>query len=69
VVAWLAEADCPARSQVFQVYGTRLLVIAGAVVTARLENDGRWTASDLDTALAGRLVVPPRIADFVEGLS
>lgn len=69
LVGWLAEADCPARSQVFQVYGRRLLVIAGAVVSARLENDGRWTAADLEAALAGRLVMPPRIADFVEGLS
>jgi NAD(P)-dependent dehydrogenase (short-subunit alcohol dehydrogenase family) len=69
LVAWLAEENCPARSQIFQVYGNRLLVIAGASVAASLVNDGRWTAEQLDAALTtDRFETPPRIADFVEGL-
>jgi NAD(P)-dependent dehydrogenase (short-subunit alcohol dehydrogenase family) len=69
LVAWLAEENCPARSQIFQIYGNRLLVIAGASVAASLVTGGRWTAEQLDAALTmDRFVTPPRIADFVEGL-
>jgi NAD(P)-dependent dehydrogenase (short-subunit alcohol dehydrogenase family) len=68
VVAWLAEADCPAHSQLFQVYGNRLLVVQLASVAHRLETDGRWTPEALASALPGRLLAPPRLGDFVEGL-
>lgn len=68
LVAWLAEENCPARSQIFQVYGDRLLVIAGGVVAARLQNAGRWSAETLDAALKDKLVQAPSISDFVEGL-
>jgi hypothetical protein len=69
LVAWLAEENCPARSQIFQIYGNRLLVIAGASVAANLVNGGRWTAEEIEAALKDCLVQPPRIADFVEGLN
>ncbi len=68
VVAWLAEADCPANSQVFQVYGSQLLVIQLASVAHRLSTQGQWTAEALDRALDGCLLAPPRLGDFVEGL-
>src|SRR5439155_21913849 len=32
VVAWLAEAECPANGQVFQVYGNKLLIVQLATV-------------------------------------
>jgi len=68
LVAWLSRADCPARSQVFQVYGNRVLVVQIAAVAHRLETDGRWTLEALDRMLPSHLVRPARIADFVEGV-
>jgi NAD(P)-dependent dehydrogenase (short-subunit alcohol dehydrogenase family) len=68
LVGWLAEADCPATAQVFQIYGDRLLVIGMPSPAHRLSHDGRWTPAAIGAALEGRLVEPPRIADFVEGL-
>ena len=68
LVGWLAEEDCPATAQVFQVYGDRLVVIAMPAPVHRLSHDGRWTPEAIGGALEGRLVAPPRIADFVEGL-
>jgi NAD(P)-dependent dehydrogenase (short-subunit alcohol dehydrogenase family) len=69
VVAWLAEADCPATAQIFQVYGDRLLVVSMPAPVERLENNGeRWTPEAIERALEGRLHDPPEIADFVEGI-
>jgi NAD(P)-dependent dehydrogenase (short-subunit alcohol dehydrogenase family) len=69
LVAWLAEADCPATAQVFQVYGDKLLVISMPTPVHRLENDGgRWTPEAIDAALKDKLLVPPAIPDFVEGI-
>jgi NAD(P)-dependent dehydrogenase (short-subunit alcohol dehydrogenase family) len=68
VVAWLAEAECPANGQVFQVYGNKLLIVQLATVAHRLSTTGQWNAEALDRALAGHLVTPPRLNDFVEGL-
>ena len=69
LVGWLAEADCPATAQVFQIYGNRLVVIAMPSPVHRLSNAGRWTPESIERALEGRLLTPPAIADFVEGLS
>jgi NAD(P)-dependent dehydrogenase (short-subunit alcohol dehydrogenase family) len=70
VVAWLAEADCPATAQIFQVYGDRLTVVSMPAPVHRLVNDGeRWTAEAIHRALAGRLLEQPAIPDFVEGLT
>ena len=70
LVAWLAEADCTATAQVFQVYGDRLLVVSMPAPVHRLHNDGvRWTPAAIERALEGRLLDQPEIPDFVEGLS
>lgn len=69
LVAWLAEVDCPATAQVFQVYGDRLVVVGMPTPVHRLENQGRrWTPEALDAALEGRLLTPPGIGEFVEGV-
>ena len=69
LVGWLAEADCPATGQVFQIYGDRLVVVALPAPVHRLANDGRWTPEAIGHALDGRLATPPVISDFVEGLT
>jgi NAD(P)-dependent dehydrogenase (short-subunit alcohol dehydrogenase family) len=69
LVGWLAEADCPATGQVLQIYGDRLVVIAMPAPVHRLSNEGRWTPEAIERALDGRLLEPPAIADFVEGLA
>ncbi len=56
LIAWLAEADCPANAQLFQVYGSRLLVFSMPQIVHDLKTDGRWTPEALDQALAGKLV-------------
>ena len=68
LVAWLAEEGCPATAQVFQIYGDRLLIVAMPAPVHRLENGARWTPEALDAALTNRLLVPPEISDFVEGV-
>ena len=69
LVGWLAEADCPATAQVFQIYGDRLVVIAMPSPVHRLSGTGRWTPEAIERALEGRLLTPPAISDFVEGLT
>jgi NAD(P)-dependent dehydrogenase (short-subunit alcohol dehydrogenase family) len=68
LVAWLARADCPATSQVFQVYGNRVEVIGQSSVAVDLRTEGQWTVDALDRALKDKLPPPPRLGDFVEGL-
>jgi NAD(P)-dependent dehydrogenase (short-subunit alcohol dehydrogenase family) len=68
LIGWLAEEKCPATSQVFHVYGNRLLVIAMPSAAHDLRNVGRWTAEDLDRAVPQRLLKPPDLYDFVERL-
>jgi NAD(P)-dependent dehydrogenase (short-subunit alcohol dehydrogenase family) len=69
LVAWLAEADCPATAQVFQVYGDKLLVVSMPAPVHRFENDGRrWTPEAIGAALKDKLLRPPAIPDFVEGI-
>jgi NAD(P)-dependent dehydrogenase (short-subunit alcohol dehydrogenase family) len=70
LVGWLAEADCPATAQVFQVYGDRLMVLSMPAPVHRLDNGGaRWTPEAIERALEGRLLEQPAIPDFVEGLT
>jgi hypothetical protein len=55
---------------VFQVYGDQLMVVAMPTPVHRFANDGaRWTPEAIARALDGRLLDPPAIPDFVEGLS
>lgn len=68
LVAWLAEADCPATAQIFQIYGDRLVVVGMPAPVHYLKNGARWTPETLDAVLPNRLLVPPRIDQFVEGV-
>jgi len=69
LVAWLAEEECPATAQVFQVYGDRLLVVSMPSPVRRFVNGGaRWTPEAIGAALEGELLTPPAIGDFVEGI-
>jgi NAD(P)-dependent dehydrogenase (short-subunit alcohol dehydrogenase family) len=56
LIAWLAEAECPANAQLFQVYGSRLLVFSMPQIVHDLKTEGRWTLEALDQALTGKLV-------------
>lgn len=69
LIAWLAEADCPATNQVFQVYGNRIEVIGHSGIALDVRNEGQWTVGDIDKALRNKLPKPPRLGDFVEGLN
>ena len=69
LVGWLAEADCPATSQIFHVIGNRVFLIAPPTITAEMIHDGdRWTPAALETALAGKLVEPPSMERLFQGL-
>ncbi len=61
-----AGASCPATSQIFHIYGNRVLVLAMPPIVHQLETDGRWTPEALDRELSGRAVAPPAIGDFLE---
>ena len=47
VIAWLAESDCPATSQVFQVIGSKLFVFEMSHIEHELDAGERWTAERL----------------------
>jgi len=64
VVGWLAEAACPANSQVFHVFGNRVMVMRISEIVHDLKTDGRWTPEALDSALAGKLVQQTSVEDF-----
>src|SRR5438132_5327218 len=68
LIGWLAEENCPSTSQVFHVYGNRLIVIAMPTGVHDLRNNGRWTAEDLERELPPLMLKPPDIYDFVERL-
>jgi NAD(P)-dependent dehydrogenase (short-subunit alcohol dehydrogenase family) len=68
LVCWLAEAGCPATSQIFHLAGDQLCVVAPPTIVHRMAGQGRWTLDRLDDALRGTLVDPPPIESFFEGL-
>ncbi len=68
LVAWLARADCPATSQVFQAYGDRIEVIAPSSIAIDLRCGARWEVEKIDQALRDRLPPAPSLGDFVDGL-
>jgi NAD(P)-dependent dehydrogenase (short-subunit alcohol dehydrogenase family) len=68
VVAWLAEADCPATSQIFHVIGRQLYVVAVPTIACTLAHPSRWTPEALDSALAGRLVSQLDAGAFFAGV-
>jgi NAD(P)-dependent dehydrogenase (short-subunit alcohol dehydrogenase family) len=65
LVAWLAEAGCPASAQIFHIDGDRVLVLRMPPIVHRATTDGRWTLEALDRALDGHLVAPPTIEEFL----
>ncbi|MFD0891518.1 hypothetical protein ACFQ08_43800, partial [Streptosporangium algeriense] len=65
LVAWLAQAGCPADGQVFHCSGEEILVVDMPRVAARLRTEGRWTLADLDRRLPGALRTPPALDDFL----
>ena len=62
LIAWLAEAQCPANAQVFHLIGREVLVIDTAAVAQRVRAPQRWSPAALDEALRERLL-PPRDID------
>jgi NAD(P)-dependent dehydrogenase (short-subunit alcohol dehydrogenase family) len=69
LVAWLAEADCPADDQIFHLIGNRLYVLRMPCVEHTLVSDGRWTPDQFDAQLLPRLVDQLPIETFFEGLA
>ncbi len=59
LVAWLAEADCPANRQTLYIFGGHLWVLDFPAIIHTLQTEGRWTLEALDQQLSGRLVTSP----------
>lgn len=66
MIAWLSEAQCPADAQVFHVIGREVFVLALPTIAHRFRSEDRWTAKNLETALAGHLVKPLSIDTFFQ---
>ena len=64
LIAWLAEASCPASSQVFHISGGTLVVSSMPPLLQKLTLDRRWTANDFDRRLTQHLVTPAGIDDW-----
>jgi NAD(P)-dependent dehydrogenase (short-subunit alcohol dehydrogenase family) len=65
LVGWLAQEDCPANAQVFQLIGERLVVSSMPPIVHDLRTNGRWTLEELDRQLPPRLVKPLSVEDFL----
>lgn len=65
LVAWLAQADCPANGQIFTSRGGHIGLIQGFTEAEAFDKDGRWTEDELDTALAGVPTAPPAFATSI----
>jgi NAD(P)-dependent dehydrogenase (short-subunit alcohol dehydrogenase family) len=65
LIGWLAEADCPANSQIFHIGGDTILVMSLPPIVHKLKTTGRWTPEALDDALENRLVPPISWQDYV----
>lgn len=66
LVAWLAQADCPADSQVYHIGGSDLFVFQMMPVAHHLKTQGQWSLDALDDALRTRTVPPPNDQFFPE---
>jgi NAD(P)-dependent dehydrogenase (short-subunit alcohol dehydrogenase family) len=69
LIGWLAEADCPANTQVFHIGGNQILSIKIAEIVHDLRTEGRWTPEALDKQLAGRMIQQTTIEDFFERMT
>jgi NAD(P)-dependent dehydrogenase (short-subunit alcohol dehydrogenase family) len=66
LIAWLARADCPASSQIFQIYGNRLKVLSMATIVHDLRTESRWTTTQIDEALRSCLIEPCSLSYYVD---
>ncbi|WP_051791858.1 SDR family NAD(P)-dependent oxidoreductase [Amycolatopsis jejuensis] len=64
LIAWLADARCPAQGQVYQVVGRELAVTSLPVPRHRLTAAGRWDLDRLDAELPGKLIAPSVMTDW-----
>jgi len=58
VIAWLADARCPANGQVLHVIGSRVVVTSMPEPRHELVTQGRWSLEQLDEQLTPRLIDP-----------
>ncbi|WP_419860346.1 SDR family NAD(P)-dependent oxidoreductase [Candidatus Palauibacter sp.] len=65
LAAWLAEADCPARDQIFHVSGRRIRVLEVPRIASEARSERDFTPSALDDALADRFVAPLGAFDLI----
>ena len=65
LAGWLAEADCPANSQVFHVSGRRIRVLEVPRIASEARSERDFTPSALDDALADRFVAPLGAFDLI----
>jgi len=65
LIAWLAEENCPANSQVFQVISNRIMVVSMPTVVHELHGKGRWTLEELDRELPSKLLHTPSPEEFL----
>lgn len=68
LVGWLAQANCPADSQIFHIQGNKLFVLDMMPIAHQLQTAGRWTLEELDRELPSRLVTPPSHDRFAHPL-
>jgi NAD(P)-dependent dehydrogenase (short-subunit alcohol dehydrogenase family) len=66
LIGWLAEEQCPANAQVFQLIGERLIVSSMPPIVHDLRTEGRWTLQELDRQLPPWLVKPLSVEDFLK---
>ena len=66
-VAWLAEAECPARNQIFHVSGRRVRVLEVPRIAFEARADGDFTPAALTEALNDKLVAPLDAFDLILG--
>lgn len=69
LVAWLAQADCPSNSQVFQVYGSRIMILRVTQIEHSIKTSGRWTLDRLDAEIPPRLITSLELKDLAPDLA
>jgi len=67
VVAWLAEAGCPANDQVFHVSGRRVRVLEAPRIAYEARSDADFTPETVAAALADHLVRPLEAFELILG--
>ena len=65
LAAWLAEAECPARNQIFHGSGRRVRVLEVPRIAFDFRSEGDLTPSALGEALADRFVNPLGAFDLI----